>query len=506
MKTFNLIIVTVFAAVFMISGIHAQQQKKKTIAVLNFVNSGGVDKNEISILTDRFNNFLVNTEVFDVLEREKMDMILKEQDFTMTDNCNSSECAVQVGQLLGVEYMIAGKIGKFGSVYTLDIRMIDVSTGKILGTKSENYEGRKEGLLDMIEGMAYTISGKTAPVKKTTTTTGGSSAKTGTVTGKTTTDDDGDEIKIGTVTKKYGSLEINCEMDGTLYINDKQIGEVTEGSIIPIEKLKVGSHSVKIVNADGEFTETVNIEFNRKTSITAKSKGKNKEILSGQDNEMVFIQGGTFEMGDVWGDGDEDERPVHTVTVSDFYMSKYEVTQKLWKEVMGNNPSSFSGCDDCPVENVSWNDIQEFLKKLNRKTGKNYRLPYEAEWEYAARGGGKKDYKYSGSNNADEVAWYDGNSGGKTHPVGTKKPNALGLYDMSGNVWEWCEDWYDDNYYKNSPTVNPKGPGSGTFRVLRGGSWGNNAWDIRVANRNRYSPDRRNNNYDVGFRLCVPVE
>jgi|GEM_PF-2293176 len=276
MKTFKIIIVTIFAAVLVISGIHAQTQKKKTIAVLNFVNSGGVDQNEISILTERFNNYLVNTEVYDVLEREKMDAILKEQDFTMTDNCNSSECAVQVGQLLGMEYMIAGKVGKFGDVYTLDIRIIDVSTGKILRTKSENYEGKKEGLLDMIEAMAYTISGKSAPVKKTTTTagTGGVTIQTGTANGTDNANNVGDEIEIGTVTKKYGSLEINCEMDGTLYMDDKQIGEVTEGSIIPIEKLKVGEHTIKIVYSEGEFSETVKIDFNQKTTLTTKKTFK----------------------------------------------------------------------------------------------------------------------------------------------------------------------------------------------------------------------------------------
>ncbi|KAB2878947.1 hypothetical protein F9K33_11315 [bacterium] len=146
------------------------QEKKSTIAVLNFVNSGGVDQNEISILTDRFNNYLVNTDVYTVLEREKMDAILKAQDFTMTDNCNSAECAIQIGQLLGVELMVAGKVGQFGQVYTIDIRIIDVTTGKIVRTKSENYEGKKEGLLDMIEALAYTVSGKTAPAKTTTKT------------------------------------------------------------------------------------------------------------------------------------------------------------------------------------------------------------------------------------------------------------------------------------------------------------------------------------------------
>ena len=223
--------------------------------------------------------------------------------------------------------------------------------------------------------------------------------------------------------------------------------------------------------------------------------------------EMIFIKGGTFEMGDVFGGGDNDEKPVHTVSVSDFYMSKYEVTQKEWQAVMDANPSYFKNWDDCPVENVSWNDVHEFINKLNARTGKRFRLPTEAEWEYAARSGGKKE-KFSGVNveglqnlqrSLDDVAWYNDNSGSKTHPVGQKQPNGNGLYDMSGNVWEWCEDWYDENYYKNSPSSNPKGPSSGTYRVLRGGSWGYGAYFLRSSARAGADPVYRDGNY--GFRL-----
>ena len=186
---------------------------------------------------------------------------------------------------------------------------------------------------------------------------------------------------------------------------------------------------------------------------------------------MVFVEGGTFQMGSNEGD---DEKPIHTVTVGDFYIGKYEVTQKEWEAVMGSNPSNFKGANR-PVENVSWNDIKEFLQKLNFKSGKQYRLPTEAEWEYAARGGNQgQNFKYSGSNSIDEVAWYNGNSSSQTHEVGQKQPNELGIYDMSGNVWEWCSDWYDANYYSSSPSKNPQGPSSGSSRVLRGGSWGVN--------------------------------
>ena len=183
-------------------------------------------------------------------------------------------------------------------------------------------------------------------------------------------------------------------------------------------------------------------------------------------------------------------------------MGKYEVTQAQWKAVMGSNPSRFKG-DNLPVENVSWDDVQAFIRKLNQLTGKRYRLPTEAEWEYAARGGNKsRGYKYAGGNNIDEVAWYDGNSGERTHPVGKKRPNELGLYDMSGNVWEWCSDWYDEDYYGNSPQNNPQGPASGSSRVFRGGSWLNYAILCRSASRYYSTPDSR---YGlIGFRLVSP--
>lgn len=221
--------------------------------------------------------------------------------------------------------------------------------------------------------------------------------------------------------------------------------------------------------------------------------------------EMVYVKGGTFTMGctsEQGSDCEDDEKPAHQVTLNDFYIGKYEVTQKQWRAVMGTDPPelSFKGCDDCPVERVSWNDIQDFIKKLNQKTGKKYRLPTEAEWEYAARGGSQsRGYKYAGSNNIGEVAWYEGNSSSKTHAVGGKKPNELGIYDMSGNVYEWCSDWYGN--YSAGSQRNPQGPTSGTGRVLRGGSWYRIAGRCRVSDRSNSFPGNRINHY--GFRLAV---
>jgi formylglycine-generating enzyme required for sulfatase activity len=198
-------------------------------------------------------------------------------------------------------------------------------------------------------------------------------------------------------------------------------------------------------------------------------------------------------------DGGKDEKPVHEVCVGDFYLGKYEVTQCQWKKVMGNNPSHFKDCgENCPVENVSWDDVQDYIRKLNKKTRHIYKLPTEAEWEYAARSGGKRE-KYSGGDNVDSVAWYDSNSDNKTHPAGTKSQNGLGIYDMSGNVWEWCEDWYDEGYYRNSPRNDPTGPSSGEGRVIRGGSWDFYARVARSAVRGNRPPDLRSDR--LGFRL-----
>ena len=207
--------------------------------------------------------------------------------------------------------------------------------------------------------------------------------------------------------------------------------------------------------------------------------------VNGVEFKMIKVEGGTFSMGatsEQEYDALSCEKPVHSVTLSDYYIGETEVTQELWEAVMGSNPSYFEGDNQRPVENVSWNDCQKFIKKLNRLTGKQFRLPTEAEWEYAARGGKySRGYKYSGSNNADEVAWYDSNSGSKTHPVKTKKDNELGLYDMSGNVWEWCNDWW--GCYQSNSQTNPTGPSEGECRVVRGGGWYNSDGGVRVSNR-----------------------
>jgi len=228
--------------------------------------------------------------------------------------------------------------------------------------------------------------------------------------------------------------------------------------------------------------------------------------ITGMD--FVFVNGGCFTMGSSdcgpFSECSSNEEPAHEVCVDDFWMGKFEVTQSQWQNVMGNNPSRFSGRNR-PVEQVSWDDTQDFLRSLNTLSGNNYRLPTEAEWEYAASSGGK-DEKWADTDNEallDGYAWHINNSDGQTHPVGLKRPNGIGLYDMNGNVWEWCSDRYESDYYEKSRKHNPQGPLEGVYRVERGGSWLDKPQYMRLALRNWSRPDYGSNFF--GFRLVFPA-
>lgn len=239
------------------------------------------------------------------------------------------------------------------------------------------------------------------------------------------------------------------------------------------------------------------------------------ETVNGINLRMVYVEGGTFTMGCTGDQGDDcnnDEMPNRMTTVNSFYIGILEVTQSQWEKIMGTSihkqrdkastefPLRGVGYD-YPMYYVSWGEAKEFCARLSRLTGKKYSLPTEAEWEYAARGGNKADgTKYSGTSNIYEVAWYNGNSGGSTHPCGTKTPNALGIYDMSGNVYEWCEDWYGP--YLNYDTNNPKGASTGSYRVLRGGGWSSDTKSCRISYRNKSYPDRQSSN-PYGFRVVL---
>ena len=317
---------------------------------------------------------------------------------------------------------------------------------------------------------------------------------------------------------------INTALEATVLPEDAALKDVTWSS---------NNEPVASVNAFGIITgHKAGIATIRATAVGGRGVFAEKTILvyASWEPVMVWVQGGTFLMGSTpeqEGEGDADEFPVHPVTLSDYYMGKFEVTQALWETVMGsdNNPSYFRG-DELPLEQMSWDDMvgtsgsgftvngieyhpDGYIHKLYVLSGKKYRLPTEAEWEYAARGGNKSEgYKFCGGNILDNVAWYYVNSGGTTHPVGTMMPNELGLYDMNGNVDEYCTDWWSRDYYSVSPLYNPTGPETPTSRVLRGGSWGGSIWETREF---LYRVSHRSNNSNVprtsyiGFRLVMSL-
>ena len=247
------------------------------------------------------------------------------------------------------------------------------------------------------------------------------------------------------------------------------------------------------------------------TAVTKRSQMENADTLSENQirifsqmlQDMVFVDGGTYLMGksDSIEDGMIDNQPKHLVNISPFFISRYEVSQEEWEIVMGSNPSYFKG-KELPVENVSWNECMEYIRRLNKVTGMEFRLPTEAEWEYAAKGGKHSlNYKYAGSEFVKSVAWFQQNSGNSTHKCGLKRPNELGIYDMSGNVAEWCYDIYNYDYYKYSVYDNPTGPEKGDNKVNRGGGWLMNETYQRTDVRNVNAPNEKN--ASVGLRLAM---
>ena len=327
-------------------------------------------------------------------------------------------------------------------------------------------------------------------------------------------------IELAAPTPIYGSLNVSSKPVGAdVYVDGTKIGtspdvftNILEGTRnIELRKSGYAAYTTQVTVAEGKVS-------NLATTLSVEEKPQPVVAVSGQSgmlrgntgnavldrliSNMVYVEGGTFMMGATSEQGSDAytfEKPAHSVTLSNYYIGKYEVTQAEWQAVMGSNPSRFKG-DNKPVENVSWIDCQTFISKLNAKTGLIFRLPTEAEWEYAARGGNKsKGYKYSGSDYIGDVAWYTSNSGYKTHAVGTKQPNELGLYDMIGNVGEWCGDWYGS--YSSSSQTNPTGANSGSHRVIRGVSWDYDARLCRSSYRYAYPPDHRYNS--LGFRLVL---
>ena len=280
---------------------------------------------------------------------------------------------------------------------------------------------------------------------------------------------------------------------------DAERANTLEGYATYLREYPAGQHADEAAAAQRRLRAAAE----RRRADAVRQQAALDRVLAQINAQMVRVQGGAFTMGckgGFFGDSHcaDDEQQEHRVEVSSFELNRYEVTQEQWEVVMGENPSSLENCPQCPIERVSWQDVQAFLRKVNARDGR-YRLPTEAEWEYAARGGQEsRGYTYAGSNSLDTVAWYEGNSGGQPRPVGQKEPNELGLYDMSGNVLEWVANWYGE--YPRGFVTDPSGPSSGASRVLRGGGWYSFARYCRAASRDRNAPGLRYN--ALGFRLA----
>ena len=449
-------------------------QGKPTIAV--YPQQGALDSETMEALCTKILNALEANESFQGIERsgEFLAAINKEIANQVSNNSDDKSIA-KISERFKADFLCVVVVRKVLGEYQVDARIIDVKTNRREFTGETTGEIEKAADLqkmadDVVEKM---FRGDVAR-RKLNEILSRKSGASGSGSGGQ---------PAATPTEKRSEPSTGASAD-------KRGGQP---AATPTEKRSEPSTGKPVDNRSGQPAGT-SVEKRSEPQVV-------KDDVTGI--EMVLVRGGTFKMGctEEQRDCSGDEKPVRNVTLGDFNIGKYPVTQKLWFQVMGNNPSKFKG-DNFPVENVSYDMAQEFIEKLNAKTGKRYRLPTEAEWEYAARGGNKsKGYIYSGGNYIDDVAWHSGNSQGKTHAVGGKEPNELGVHDMSGNVWEWANDW--KGTYSSSDETNPKGPNKGGFdgyRVLRGGCWNSGAKHCRVSNRH----DRSNEwgNANMGFRLA----
>ena len=440
----------------------ADKKFKERLAVLDLEAKHGVEKSLAEALSVIVRDKLHSFGDFEVLSRSDIQAVASREAMKQTLGCDNdgSQCLVDFGRAIGTRFMVAGDISKLGATYTLSLRMLDTK-GQSAGVKnrvSESCKCDEDALIVTIQDVAARLVGKQT-----------------------------DAHREGEEKRKTDELE---KLREEVLANELRKAEEQKQKLVPkIEKLKK--------EKDTAIATTPKVASDEKSA-----PGKTyTDPTTGM--EFVLVSGGCYQMGDTLGDWEYDEKPVHEVCVDSFYLGKYEVTQGEYTRITGNNPSNFKKGDRYPVEQVNWNDTQSFIRSLNSKSGRNFRLPTEAEWEYAARSGGKKE-KFAGGVDIDTVAWYISNSDGSTHLVGSKHPNGLGLYDMSGNVWEWCNDWHDSDYYGKSVLNNPEGPSSGSFRVARGGGWNGGLWRARATARDGGSPGDPSGY--LGFRLALPVQ
>ncbi|MFH0782750.1 MAG: SUMF1/EgtB/PvdO family nonheme iron enzyme [Pseudomonadota bacterium] len=452
----------------------AQKTPKEKLAILDLEAKYGIAREFAEGLSVIIRDEIHSFGNYEVMSREDLQAVASQEQLKQALGCDEGgQCLVDFGRAIGTRFMVVGSISKFGATYTISLRMLDTKgeNAGVVNRASLNCKCAEDELINTAQAVAAKLMGKKTPemlaakqaAEKERLAAEKSEAK---------------KVEKAEKEKQAGKAE------------EKRKADEAEKKTIVAEQARLAEEKTKAEEA----------EQKRLAALGPKSGDVFTDSTTGM--EFVYVPKGCFQMGDTFGDGGVDEKPVHEVCVDGFFIGKYEVTQGEYTRIIGSNPSQFKKGDRYPVEQVSWDDAQAFIRNLNDKSGKSYRLPTEAEWEYAARSGGRKE-KYAGADSPDAVAWYTSNSGGSTHSVGSKSPNGLGLYDMSGNVWEWCQDRSDSSYYNNSPRDNPQGPSSGVYRVLRGGGWYYVPGRVRAAIRGRRAPGHRD---FPGFRLVLPVQ
>jgi formylglycine-generating enzyme required for sulfatase activity len=521
----------------------AQAKPKPRLAILPF--TGGSPEDAETIAEFFSYEEEINRVFIPVPRTRAIENLMKEQQFQRS-GLTDSDTIAELGKQLNADYVLAGHIAALGNNKLLLITIIDVKELRQIAGDYREYQ-QLERVVDLMPDMAKRIADaagrdasnlpRLAVLPFNVLSSGmdqGDAELLAQLLATELANSGSYAVFPRTNTIEKVMEEHHIERSGMTDAESiKAIGEAVNAEyVLSASVRKLGPdnyfsasilHIVEASQAKGarEKYQTVNDGLTLMPRIARTLAGDGAapggSAPAGKvPANMALVEGGTFQMGST--SGDNDEKPVHTVTVKSFYMGKTEVTQKEWMEVMGNNPSRVKG-DTLPVENVSWYDAVEYCNRLSLKEGLTpayrgsgdaivcdfnaggYRLPTEAEWEYAAKGGNKDylSYEYSGGNSVGSVAWYNENSGRSTHPAGTKAPNSLGLYDMSGNVWEWCWDWYGS--YSGGSQTDPSGASSGTGRVIRGGSWYNDAALARSAYRDIFTPSGRRD--ILGFRLVA---
>ena len=525
--------------VLLAAGLFGQQQRE--LAVFAFTGGSVTDGEAIASSLTRQSVFRSAFNKTTLITRATIAAKGFEQRFQRNSGLTDADTIFELGRELNASHVVAGYIAKLGDRNLVLVSVMDVESLQQVAGAYQTY-GSIEEMTGYIPDMAKKLA---AAMARNTSKLPGLSVPPFSILSGVNRNDAmvlaqmlACDLANG---NKYAVLPRTDSIDKVLEEHKRQRSGATETE--RAKRLGAGrnakfvlSGSVERLGNSNKFgTDVLNIEdgsfadgyesepyanlaqgFESIPKLAALLNGGTSVVSGSFSANLVFVEGGTFQMGSK--DGESDEKPVHSVTVKSFSIAQYEVTQKEWVEIMGSNPSKFKG-DTLPVENVSWFNAVEYCNRRSQKEGlkhvysgsgdstlcdwdaNGYRLPTEAEWEYAARGGNKDSlsYDFSGSNDVNSVAWYWSNSKANTKPVGTKQPNSLGLYDMSGNVYEWCWDRYSDNYYKKSPSDNPRGPVKGSERVRRGGGHNSFTQDQRVTYRDDVSPSSRSSN--LGFRV-----